>query len=198
MVSVVRRMRNLRTLLAIRLGPGAAVFPPEVNRIHMDFAAKPSDGHMGPRKFFKQCLPRLKFHNPAVPMTVNRTTDVTGPATLTIHFADPATAEKTGPAISSTTSSTTSTGPVAASTSPAPTIRTETIQMKHVHESEILSQVMALTKAKIVMPTPEEEQEIKDLQQQRVESEEISKKAKIAKEARKRAEAVISAARESA
>lgn len=130
-------------------------------------------------------------------MTVNRTSDFTGPATLTIHFADAATAEKTGPAISSTTSSTTSTGPVPASTSPAPTVRTETIQMKHVHESEILSQVMALTKAKVVMPTPEEEQEIQDLQQRRIESEEISKKAKMAKEARKRAEAAISAANES-
>jgi len=36
-------------LLAIRLGPGAAMLPPEVTRIHMDFAFKLNDGHFGPR-----------------------------------------------------------------------------------------------------------------------------------------------------
>lgn len=43
-------MRKLQTkLLAIRLGPGAVVLPKEVKRIHMRFAPKINEGHMGPR-----------------------------------------------------------------------------------------------------------------------------------------------------
>jgi len=50
MVAVIKRMRKLRAkLLAIRIGPGAAVLPPEVTRIHMDFARDIEDGHYGPR-----------------------------------------------------------------------------------------------------------------------------------------------------
>ena len=33
----------------IRTGPGAAILPPEVKRIHLDFAIKINDGHAGPR-----------------------------------------------------------------------------------------------------------------------------------------------------
>ncbi len=36
-------------LLAIRLGPGAAVLQPEITKIHMDFAYDIHDGHYGPR-----------------------------------------------------------------------------------------------------------------------------------------------------
>lgn len=43
---------------------------------------------MGPRKFWRENLPRLKYHNPAVPMVVNRTFDQEGPATLRIYLRD--------------------------------------------------------------------------------------------------------------
>lgn len=43
---------------------------------------------MGPRKFWRENLPRLKYHNPAVPMIVNRTRDQDGPATLSIYMVD--------------------------------------------------------------------------------------------------------------
>ncbi len=36
-------------LLEIRTGPGAAIMPSEVTRIHMDFALKRNNGHLGPR-----------------------------------------------------------------------------------------------------------------------------------------------------
>ena len=36
-------------LLSIRIGPGAAILPRDVSRIHMDFAPKFNDGHLGPR-----------------------------------------------------------------------------------------------------------------------------------------------------
>lgn len=34
-------------LLNLRMGPGAAILPPEVSQIHMDFATKTQNGHMG-------------------------------------------------------------------------------------------------------------------------------------------------------
>merc|ERR1711964_827654 len=141
MVAVIKRMRKLRAkLLAIRIGPGAAVLPPEVTRIHMDFARDIEDGHYGPRKFWRNCLPRLKYHNPAVPMTVNRTKDQSGPALLTIHFTSPSAAEDIKTEISSTTTKQTSSAPVAATKAGPPTERTEVINMKHRPESEILDQ----------------------------------------------------------
>ncbi|KAH0414018.1 hypothetical protein KCU90_g16126, partial [Aureobasidium melanogenum] len=80
MVSLLQRMRKLQTkLLAIRLGPGAAVLPKEISRIHMRFAPKIDGGHMGPRKFWRHELVRLKFHNPAIPMTLDRTAAQTDP-----------------------------------------------------------------------------------------------------------------------
>ncbi|KAL3417784.1 50s ribosomal protein mrp49 [Phlyctema vagabunda] len=197
MVSVIKRMRHLRTkLLGIRLGPGAAVLPKEVTRIHMEFAVQ-TNGHYGARKFWKQYLPRLKYHNPAVPMTVNRTKDAATVPVLTIHYTDSASAAGAAPAISSTTSSTTSTGPVPASTSPPPTVRTETIDMKHYQEPEILARLMELTKARQVLPTPEEAQEVEDLERKAVESEKVSQKAKIVRAAKKRAEEVIEKAKQS-
>jgi len=74
-------------LLDIRLGPGAAILQTPPARLHLTFARKINDGHMGPRKFWHTYLPRLKYHNPAVPMTVERTDDQEGPATLSVHFA---------------------------------------------------------------------------------------------------------------
>ncbi|KAL9051079.1 MAG: hypothetical protein Q9162_006252 [Coniocarpon cinnabarinum] len=49
MVNVLKRMRRLKELLDVRLGPGAMVMNPEVKRIHMQFAKKIDNGHMGPR-----------------------------------------------------------------------------------------------------------------------------------------------------
>lgn len=50
---------------------------------------------MGPRKFWRENLPRLKYHNPAVPMIVNRLRDQSGPATLTIYMTDDGSAPPT-------------------------------------------------------------------------------------------------------
>lgn len=38
------------------------------------------------RKFWRHMLPRLKYHNPRIPMTVSRTNNQTGPATLSIYL----------------------------------------------------------------------------------------------------------------
>ncbi|CAF9929714.1 MAG: hypothetical protein GOMPHAMPRED_005459 [Gomphillus americanus] len=73
-------------LLQIRFGPGAAILPKEIKRIHLDFAYNWNNGHLGPRRFWRQCLPRLKYHNPMVSMTVQRTTDQDSKPVMTIYF----------------------------------------------------------------------------------------------------------------
>jgi hypothetical protein len=40
---------TLPKILWIRHGPGAAILPPNVSRIHLEFAKRLNGGHMGPR-----------------------------------------------------------------------------------------------------------------------------------------------------
>ncbi|KAL8758185.1 MAG: hypothetical protein Q9184_004004 [Pyrenodesmia sp. 2 TL-2023] len=85
-------------------------------------------------------------------MTVNRLQDNTGPATLTIYYG--------APKDSAPSPSTTQENPKFDHT---PFERTETINMKHKHEADILSELVDLTKATPVVPTPEEEAELQQL-----------------------------------
>ncbi|KAI0376164.1 CI-B8 domain-containing protein [Hypomontagnella monticulosa] len=162
MVNPGKRMHLLEELLRLRIGPGAAILPPEITRIHMNFAQRWNDGHFGPRKFWKLCLPRLKFHNPAVPMLVNRTEDQSGPAKMSIYFRQASlTSDNTPSALTSKLS----TLPLAQqphssikNEHPAPEPeegeRVVTIDMKGIHSDDILAEFMAKTGAVPVEPTP--------------------------------------------
>jgi len=147
------------------------------------------------RKFWRNCLPRLKYHNPAVPMTVNRTNNQEGPALMTIYFTTPEAAENTMTEISSTTQSHTSTAPVAASQPGPLTERTEVINMKHRLDSEILDQLMSLTKARAVRATAEELRQIQEMEEQNARSERDALKMAEVNEKRKREEAILTQAR---
>ncbi|KAL8659890.1 MAG: hypothetical protein Q9226_000184 [Calogaya cf. arnoldii] len=135
------------------------ILPRDVKRIHLDFAYKLNDGHFGARKVWRNYLPRLKYHNPAISMSVNRTQNQSGPATLTVFFASPSdpAPNTSSPAPSSSTTQNTPTS------DHAPFERTVTIEMKHRHESEILSELLSLTKASPVEPSAEEEAELEKL-----------------------------------
>ncbi|KAI9681389.1 MAG: hypothetical protein M1817_002672 [Caeruleum heppii] len=194
MVSIIKRMVKLRALLGIRLGPGAVVLPSEVKRIHMDFAYKMNDGHNGPRKFWRDCLPRLKYHNPAVPMTVNRTTAQEGPATMTIFFAETNSSNTPAAPISSTTQASTSTEPVIPTIADSEVERTETIEMKHKHSTEILAQLLEVTRGRQVEATPEEEDQLRQLEEQRKTSEIDSKRSLAHKAEVKKREAILAQA----
>jgi len=145
--------------------------PPEVTKIHMDFAYDIHDGHYGPRKFWRNCLPRLKYHNPAVSMTVNRTDNQTGPALMTVYFTSPGSAAIIKPELYSTTEKQTSGRPVPESKAGPPTEKAEVINMKHRLDSEILEQLLKLTKAKVVRPTPEEQRQMQEMEEQNAKSE---------------------------
>ncbi|KAK0639336.1 CI-B8 domain-containing protein [Cercophora newfieldiana] len=160
MVGVLRRMHALREkILWIRHGPGAAVLPPNVTRIHLEFAKRINGGHMGPRKFWQENLPRLKFWNPQVPMIVNRCDDTERPATLTLYFRDDgAPAKIEGTQLSSAADGT--------STAPAPSQgeRTVVLDIKGLHSEKILEEFMAKTSATNVQLTPQEEMELRELE----------------------------------
>jgi large subunit ribosomal protein MRP49 len=162
------------------------------------FHAGPHDNSMLSlfrRKFWRNCLPRLKYHNPAVPMTVNRTNNQEGPALMTIYFTTPEAAENTKTEIPSTTQPHTSTAPVAASQHGPSTERTEVINMKHRLDSEILDQLMSLTKARAVRATAEELREIQEMEEQNARSERDALKMAEVNEKRKREEAILTQAR---
>ncbi|KFY74689.1 hypothetical protein V501_02765 [Pseudogymnoascus sp. VKM F-4519 (FW-2642)] len=185
MVGILRRMTKLRALLAIKLGPGAAVLPKNVTKLHMEFAKRMNDGHYGPRKFWHSCLPRLKYHNPTVSMTLERTTNQEGPALMTVYFDD-ATQPET-PVAGTQTEPTTSSQQ-----------RVVTINMKHRHESEILSQLLALTNAVPVEPTPEEVEQLQQLAAQQEVSERDSARHAIFNAEKKREKAILAQARTAA
>lgn len=119
-------------------------------------------GHFGARKFWHNYLPRLKYHNPAVSMTVNRRTDQEGPATLTVFLAPPPNTTSTSfsPDILSSTVATNS-----SLSTHHPVEREESIDVKHIRDSEIYSLLMGLAKATPVVPTAEEEAELRQLKE---------------------------------
>lgn len=163
------------------------------SRAEIDLAI--ADGRPFLRKFWHNCLPRLKYHNPAVPMTINRTDDQEGPALMTIHFTTASEAANTKPPISTTASQELSVAPVAPPTREAQTERIVQINMKHRHESEILSALMAATKAKALEPTAEEKELMRTLEEARKLSETDSKRSKAVNEKRRAQEAVLAQAR---
>ncbi|KAL9595025.1 MAG: hypothetical protein Q9219_006694 [cf. Caloplaca sp. 3 TL-2023] len=156
---VLTKLSQLQKLYNVRIGPGAAVLPKDITRIHLDFAFKFNDGHFGARKMWRNYLPRLKYHNPAVSMTVYRSQDQASPATLTIYYGSPA-----SPATAASSSTPNSSSMNTFSSSNHTSFeRVKTIDMKHRHESDILAELMDLTKAAPVTATPEEEAELHKL-----------------------------------
>lgn len=111
------------------------------------------------RKFFRHCLPRLKYHNPAIPMTVDWTVDRDGPACLTIFFAPP-TVNAQGPA------PTQSSSPDKIASNHQPFDRTHLIEMKHRHRDEILHELLEVTQGRVVSPSEEERTELDEMDQQ--------------------------------
>ena len=139
----------------------------EVKRIHLDFAPKFNDGHLGARRVWRKYFPRLKYHNPAVSMTVNRSIDQEGSATLSVFFAP-------APRLSSASASpapSSSTDPSTASSGHAPANRIATIDMKYKHESEILSRLLELTNGRQYEASPDELAELRGVDDERKRSE---------------------------
>lgn len=134
-----------------------------MTRLHLTYARKIYNGHQGARHFWRNCLPRLKYHNPGIPMTVQQTTDQDGPAALTIYFAERV--GSTATAIAGKTQVTDKHAPV-----PGSNEKTAVMDVKGLNWEEIWTRVQASTGAREVPASTEDEAELKRLQ-------EISEKA---------------------
>lgn len=126
-------------------------------------------------------------------MTVDRSDDNAGPATLTVFFA-PAANPSSASALSSPApiSSTTN---AKATSDHTPFERVESIEMKHKHEEEILEQLMQITKAVQVNPSPDEELEMKELEDQRARSERDAETTRVYNEKVRQEKALLEQAR---
>jgi large subunit ribosomal protein MRP49 len=124
--------------------------------------------------FWRHELVRLKFHNPAIPMSIDRTALQTDPALLSVHYTNPDAVQSSSSATSapaSRDSTTKNTTPSEA----ASTERVETINMTHSNNTEILEAFVRLTKAYPIEPTAEEKEELASLEEQRIRSAAASK-----------------------
>ncbi|EXU99859.1 mitochondrial ribosomal protein L51 / S25 / CI-B8 domain protein [Metarhizium robertsii] len=165
MRSLGERLHLLRKrLINLRCGPGAAILPPEVTRIHMDFATSMSNGHMGARKFWRQYLPRLKYHNPAVPMILNRHDDNAAPPVMTIYMrASAGSSSSAAPAAETSQPASSRTG-LSKAQPPGADEKVVTIDMRNRHSSDILEFFLAETRARALQPTSAEIAEIQSLE----------------------------------
>ncbi|KAJ5225743.1 hypothetical protein N7468_006968 [Penicillium chermesinum] len=166
MVNLFKRMRKLSTTLNVRTGLGAALFPtpktatkefPAVTRLHLTYAKRIEDGHRGARHFWRQCLPRLKYHNPGVGITVRQTDDQAGPAALTIYFSE---------RLSSTAAAIAGANQVVDKHAPAPVEgeKAAVVNVKNLEFNEIWNRVQASTGAQELKPSAEDEAERKRLE----------------------------------
>ncbi|EAQ83925.1 hypothetical protein CHGG_10329 [Chaetomium globosum CBS 148.51] len=159
MVGVLRRANRLTELVWIRNGPGAAILPQDVTRIHMDFAHKFNGGHLGPRKVWRQNLPRLKYWNPTIPMVVNRSHNQDGPATLSIYFREPGATLASDSPMPSSSSDGFSKAPA-----PAAGERVLTIDMKDRRSEAIFKEFMDKSGAVPIKVSPQDEALMREIE----------------------------------
>lgn len=150
----------------------------------MDFATSMSNGHMGARfvpppsdtiptgtntrvrknrKFWRQYLPRLKYHNPAVPMILNRHDDNAAPPVMTIYMRASAGSSSGAPAAETSQPASSRTG-LSKAQPPGADEKVVTIDMRNRHSSDILEFFLAETRARALQPTSAEIAEIQSLE----------------------------------
>ena len=133
-------------------------------------------------------------------MIVNRTTDPASPATMTVYLLDGnrglgAVAEAIEKGSARLTSS--SEG-FSKATEPSDGERSVTIDMKSRHSSAILKELIEKTGAVSVAPTPQEEEEIRDIEELESRGEIDRERVRKTLEAKRREAALISQARNEA
>jgi large subunit ribosomal protein MRP49 len=118
-------------------------------------------------------------------MTVARTDDTSGPATMTLHFSSP----------SSDSASNAIPNPSITSESMPTATRTATIEMKDLEPSAILEQLMALTKARAVRTDPEDVKLAQELEEKEARSSRVRELMAAAMARRKREKDILAQAR---
>ncbi|KAF7531190.1 hypothetical protein G7054_g9107 [Neopestalotiopsis clavispora] len=164
MVNPGKRMNILKALLDLRHGPGAVILPPEITKIHMDFALRWNEGHFGPRCDNPE-LASLAFVNDMLTMWHS---NQSGPAVMSIYFRQSAAAHPSRhqplPLARQPHSSTTNETPAPA---PEEGERIVTIEMKNQHSDAILAEFLHKTGATQIHPMAEERSEMVQIEELR-------------------------------
>ncbi|RBQ65698.1 hypothetical protein FVER14953_04942 [Fusarium verticillioides] len=193
MRSLGERFNKLRAkIISLRCGPGAAILPPEVTRIHMDFATSFKNGHMGAKKFWRENLPRLKYHNPSVPMIVNRHSRNNKKPTISIYLRKP---DASTPAPATRSQPSSSRNNMSKATPPDADEKIVTVDMTEKHSSHILEYVLAETRAVPIKPTKEEIRELQELDAMARQAEVDRARMRSLREEKKREEDMLKRAR---
>ncbi|KAF5648116.1 ribosomal MRP49 [Fusarium tjaetaba] len=192
MRSLGERLNKLRAIISLRCGPGAAILPPEVTRIHMDFATSFKNGHMGAKKFWRENLPRLKYHNPSVPMIVNRHSRNNKKPTISIYLRKP---DASTPAPATRSQPSSSRNNMSKATPPDADEKIVTVDMTEKHSSHILEYVLAETRAVPIKPTKEEIRELQELDAMARQAEVDRARMRSLREEKKREEDMLKRAR---
>lgn len=103
----------------------------------------------------------MKFWNPQVPMIINRVENTDGPATLTLYFREDG-ASKTETIQQSSSFEGTSKAPT-----PSEGERAVVVDIKGLHSNAILEEFMSKTSAVNVQMTPQEQMELRDIEEMR-------------------------------
>ncbi|KAK2018851.1 hypothetical protein LZ32DRAFT_599144 [Colletotrichum eremochloae] len=158
----------------------------------MEFAKAATAGHVGPKKFWREMLPRLKYYNPAVPMIVNRKSNIEGTAIMSVYFS------ATGAPVDPSTLPQPPSSAIDNSKAQPPLEGVEhvvKIDMKNKHSQQILDQLLAETKSEAILPGPEDEIEMKAVEELRIKSEKDRQANLKIREEEKREKAMLARAR---
>lgn len=155
---------------------------------------------MGARKFWREYLPRLKYHNPSIPMIVNRHDQNQLPPTMTIYLrkagsssaADPASSSSSSEPIAQPSSSRTN---LSKAQPPTADERVVHIDMANKHSSHILEFFMAETRAVPLQPTNEEIAEMQALETLRKNAEVDRERVRLLRLEKKKEEDMLKRAR---
>ncbi len=115
------------------------------------------------RKFWQEYLPRLKYHNPAIPMIVNRHGQNDASPLMTIYLRKAGTSASTESHAQAASSRT----GASKAQPPGDDERTVQIDMKDKHSTNILDHFIAETGAVPLQPTKEEVSEMQSLEEMR-------------------------------
>jgi large subunit ribosomal protein MRP49 len=107
-------------------------------------------------------LPRIKYRNPSIPITIARHTDPNGPSLLHI-YTKPVTPLQTPPSNPSTHAPPSATPNAQTTLVPDTSAPTHTLNIRDQQESEILEALVKQTGATEIQPTEQETQEMAEL-----------------------------------
>jgi len=137
------------------------------------------------RKFWREMLPRIKYRNPSIPISISRHTDPDGPSLLNIYT-------KAITPQQSPTAPASDTAPHSATPNPQTTLvpdtstPTHTFNIKDQQESEILDALVKALGVTPIEPTEQEKMEMRELEErmERSEKDRVEVREKLLKERR--------------